>query len=38
MIVAVVAMGMVQVTIYQIVHVVAVRNGFVAASRSVDMV
>ena len=37
-IVAVVAMGMVQVTIYQIVHVVAVGNGFVAASRSVDMV
>jgi hypothetical protein len=34
-IVAVVAVGMMQVVVYQVVHVIAVRNGFVATSGAV---
>lgn len=37
-VVAVIAMGMVQMTIDQIVHVIAVRHGFVAAAGAVDMI
>lgn len=37
MVVAMVAVGMVQVSINEVVHMVAVRNGFVAAARTMDV-
>jgi len=38
MVVAVIAVRMVQVTIDEIVDMIAVRHGFVAAARSMDVV
>ena len=37
-VVAMIAVGMVKVPVYQVVDVVAVRNGFMPASRTVNMV
>ena len=36
-VVAVIAVGMVQMAVHEIVHVIAVRHGFVAAARAVDV-